>query len=52
MQTYRRNAYRGLDLRWDMQGPQEKEDELRWRRLMPDASVLTSVLQMELIVHG
>jgi len=31
MQTYRRNAYRGLDLRWDMQGPQETEDEFRWR---------------------
>lgn len=31
MQTYRRNAFRGLDLRWDMQGPQEKEDEFRWR---------------------
>jgi hypothetical protein len=31
MQTYRRNAYRGLDLRWDMQGPQEKENEFRWR---------------------
>jgi hypothetical protein len=31
VQTYRRRAYRGLDLRWDMQGPQESEEEFRWR---------------------
>jgi hypothetical protein len=27
----RRRAFRGLDLRWDMQGPQESEDAFRWR---------------------
>jgi Subtilase family len=31
VQTYRRRAYRGLDLRWDMQGPQESEDQFRRR---------------------
>ncbi len=31
IQTYRRRAFRGLDLRWDMQGPQEAEDAFRWR---------------------
>lgn len=31
VQTYRRRAMRGLDLRWDMQGPQESEDVFRWR---------------------
>lgn len=29
--TYRRRAQRGLDLRWEMQGPQENEDAFRWR---------------------
>jgi len=31
VQTQRRRAFRGLDLRWDMQGPQEKEEAFRWR---------------------
>ena len=31
VQTYRRRAFRGLGLRWDMQGPQESEDTFRWR---------------------
>jgi hypothetical protein len=31
VQTFRRRAYRGLDLRWDMQGPQESEDQFRRR---------------------
>jgi hypothetical protein len=31
VQTFRRRAYRGLDLRWDMQGPQESEQAFRWR---------------------
>lgn len=31
VQTQRRRAFRGLDLRWDMQGPQEKEAAFRWR---------------------
>lgn len=31
VQTYRRRAFRGLSLRWDMQGPQESEDAFRWR---------------------
>jgi hypothetical protein len=31
VQTQRRRAFRGLDLRWDMQGPQEKEESFRWR---------------------
>lgn len=31
VQTYRRRAYRGLDLRWDMQGPQESEAQFRQR---------------------
>lgn len=31
MEIYRRQAYRGLDLRWDMQGPQESEEAFRWR---------------------
>jgi hypothetical protein len=31
VQTYRRRAFRGLGLRWDMQGPQESEDAFQWR---------------------
>lgn len=31
VETYRRRAIRGLDLRWDMQGPQESEEDFRWR---------------------
>lgn len=31
VQTYRRRTFRGLGLRWDMQGPQESEDIFRWR---------------------
>ncbi|MBZ0117650.1 MAG: S8 family peptidase [Sandaracinaceae bacterium] len=31
VQTYRRRAMRGLDLRWDMQGPQEDERTFRYR---------------------
>lgn len=31
IQTYRRRAMRGLDLRWDMQGPQEDEATFRYR---------------------
>lgn len=31
VQTYRRRAMRGLDLRWDMQGPQEDELTFRYR---------------------
>lgn len=31
VEIYRRRAYRGLDLRWDMQGPQEREEAFRWR---------------------
>ncbi len=31
VQTYRRRAMRGLDLRWDMQGPQEDEQTFRYR---------------------
>ncbi|NOY91361.1 MAG: S8 family peptidase [Deltaproteobacteria bacterium] len=29
--TFRRRSFRGLDLRWDMQGPAETEDAFRWR---------------------
>ncbi|MCB9595900.1 MAG: S8 family peptidase [Sandaracinaceae bacterium] len=29
--TFRRRSFRGLDLRWDMQGPVETEDAFRWR---------------------
>ncbi len=29
--TYRRRSFRGLDLRWDMQGPAEDEDAFRYR---------------------
>jgi hypothetical protein len=41
VQTQRRRAFRGLDLRWDMQGPQEKEEAFRWRvnkRVRDDAT--------------
>ena len=31
VQTYRRRAFRGLGLRWDMQGPHESEAAFRWR---------------------
>jgi hypothetical protein len=29
--TYRRRSFRGMDLRWDMQGPAEDEDAFRYR---------------------
>lgn len=29
--TFRRRSFRGMDLKWDMQGPQESEDAFRYR---------------------